>query len=50
MEDNKEELHERTVDILTYLVDVLNVEDLAILCYHCGVSKTELMPIERNYP
>ena len=40
-----EELHQRTVEILTRLVDVLNCDDLSILCYHAGVREEELMPI-----
>lgn len=40
-----EELHQRTVEVLTKLVDVLNCEDLSLLCFHCGVKENELMPV-----
>lgn len=40
-----QELHQRTVEVLTTLVDVLDCDDLALLCYHAGVSVTELMPV-----
>ena len=43
-----EELHERTVEILTSLVDVLDCEELSLLCFHCGVSTNELMPVEAS--
>lgn len=39
-----QELHQRTVEILTNLVDVLDCEDLSILCWHAGVDVNELMP------
>jgi hypothetical protein len=45
MNECMEELHFRTVEILVKLVDVLNCDDLALLCYHCGVNVNELMPV-----
>jgi hypothetical protein len=44
------ELHHRTVDVLTKLVDVLDCDDLSLLCWHAGVSVTELMPVEPAAP
>ncbi len=41
-----QELHERTVEVLTSLVDVLSVDDLSLLCFHCGIRTSELMPVE----
>lgn len=38
------ELHQRTVETLSKLVDVLDCDELSLLCWHCGVSVTELMP------
>lgn len=47
---NNAELHERTIEVLTTLVPVLNCEDLALICWHCGIQPQELMPVERpNY-
>lgn len=39
-----EELHEKTVEVLANLVPVLDCDDLALLCWHCGVRTDELMP------
>ncbi len=41
-----EELHYKTIEVLTSLVDVLSCDDLSLLCYHCGVKTSELMPVE----
>lgn len=41
-----DELHQRTVEVLTLLVDVLNADDLSLLCWHAGVSVTDLMPVD----
>lgn len=38
------ELHERTVSVLVRLVDVLDADDLALICWHAGVKPVELMP------
>lgn len=40
-----DELHCRTVEVLTSLVDVLNADDLSLLCWHAGVRVTDLMPV-----
>lgn len=39
-----DELHQRTVEVLVKLVDVLDCDELSLLCWHCGVSVTDLMP------
>ena len=44
-ENPMEELRARTVEVLTTLVPVLNCDDLALICYHCGIQPIELMPI-----
>jgi len=41
---NNSELHERTVNVLVKLVDVLDADDLALICWHAGVKPVELMP------
>lgn len=47
---NNAELHERTVDVLAKVVDVLDADELALLCWHCGIQPLELMPISpSNY-
>ena len=40
------ELHERTLNVLVKLVDVLDCEELSLLCWHCGISTDELMPVD----
>lgn len=40
-----EELHRQTLDVLVKLVDVLTCDELALICWHCGVSTNELMPV-----
>lgn len=48
---NNEELHQRTLEVLTTLVPILNCEDLALICWHCGIQPNELMPVEvPTYP
>lgn len=46
---NNAELHERTLEVLTTLVPVLNCEDLALICWHCGIQPQELMPVKREF-
>lgn len=41
-----EEMHHRTVEVLTKLVDVLNCEELSLLCWNCGVKTEELMSVD----
>lgn len=40
------ELHERAVGVLVKLVDVLDQDDLSLLCYLCGIDTNELMPVD----
>lgn len=45
------ELHQRTVETLVKLVDILDCDELSLLMWHCGVSVTDLMPIpKKEYP
>lgn len=44
------ELHRRTVEVLCKLVDVLDCDELSLLCWHSGISVTELMPVEPAAP
>lgn len=45
-EEMNTELHHRTVEVLSKLVDVLTCDELSLLCWNCGVSVTDLMPVE----
>lgn len=42
--DENDELHQRTVEVLVKLVDVLDCDELSLICWHCGVQPNDLMP------
>lgn len=38
-----EELHFKTIQVLVKLVPILNCDELALLCWHCGLQPNDLM-------
>lgn len=45
METNmaNEELHERTLEVLAKVLDVLDKDDFSLLCWNCGTTPDEVM-------
>lgn len=43
------ELHQRTVEVLVKLVDVLDCDELSLLCWNCGIQPNDLMASLPSY-
>ena len=40
-----DELQERTFELLVKLADVTNRDELALLCWHCGIASKDVIEV-----